>query len=196
LHTNSKDEALALPTEEAVRIALRTQQVIACESGVADTIDPLAGSYFVESLTDQLEAKAIEYIERIDQMGGAVKAIEAGYPQREIHEAAFRYQQAIESKEQIIVGVNEFTAEEDHHGEILKIDLTLENQQKQKLAAVRAERNQAAAKAALDKVESTARDGGNLMPVIIDAVRVYATLGEISDAMRRVFGEYRSPSFL
>ena len=196
LHTNSKDEALALPTEDAVRIALRTQQVIAYESGVADTIDPLAGSYFVESLTDQLETKAIEYIERIDKMGGAVKAIELGYQQREIHEAAFRYQQAIESQEQIIVGVNEFTAEGDHRGELLKIDVALEKQQTQKLAAVRAERSQTAAQAALEKVESTARDGGNLMPVIVDAVRAYATLGEISDAMRRVFGEYRAPSFL
>ncbi|HKA56504.1 MAG TPA: methylmalonyl-CoA mutase family protein, partial [Candidatus Binatia bacterium] len=165
LHTNSKDEALALPTEAAVRIALRTQQVIAYESGAADTIDPLAGSYFVESLTDQLEARAVDYIDRIDQMGGAVKAIEAGYQQREIHEAAFRYQQAIESKEQVIVGVNDFTGDEEEQGEILKIDLNLENQQKKKLAAVRAERSQPAAKAALDKVESTARDGGNLMPV-------------------------------
>ncbi len=196
LHTNSKDEALALPTEGAVRIALRTQQVIAYESGVADTIDPLAGSYFVESLTDQLEAQAVAYIERIDKLGGAVKAIEAGYQQREIHEAAFRYQQAVESKEQIIVGVNDFTADEAGQGDLLKMDLTLENQQKQKLAAVRAERNQAAAKAALDTVGATARDGGNLMPVIIDAVRAYATLGEISDAMRQVFGEYRAPSFL
>jgi len=196
LHTNSKDEALALPTEDAVRIALRTQQVIAYESGVADTIDPMAGSYFVESLTDQLEAKAIEYIERIDKLGGAVKGIEAGYQQREIHEAAFRYQQAVESKEQVIVGVNDFTVEEDNQGELLKVDQALEEQQKKKLAAVRAERNQTAAKAAIDKVEATARNGGNLMPVIVDAVRVYATLGEISDAMRKVFGEYRAPSFL
>ena len=196
LHTNSKDEALALPTEDAVRIALRTQQVIAYESGVADTIDPMAGSYFVESLTDQLEAKAIEYIERIDKLGGAVKGIEAGYQQREIHEAAFRYQQAVESKEQVIVGVNDLTVEEDNHGELLKVDQALEEQQKKKLAAVRAERNQTAAKTAIDKVEATARNGGNLMPVIIDAVRVYATLGEISDAMRKVFGEYRAPSFL
>ena len=196
LHTNSKDEALALPTEAAVRIALRTQQVIAYESGVADTIDPLAGSYFVESLTDKLEAKAVEHIEHIDKLGGAVKAIEAGYQPREIHEAAFRYQQAIENKEQIIVGVNDFTLEEEDHSELLKIDRTLENRQKEKVAAVRAERNQAAAKAALAKVESTARDSGNLTPVIIDAVRAYATLGEISDALRRVFGEYRPPSFL
>jgi methylmalonyl-CoA mutase N-terminal domain/subunit len=196
LHTNSRDEALALPTEDSVRIALRTQQVIACESGVADTIDPMAGSYFVESLTDQLEAKAVEYIERIDTLGGAVKAIEAGYQQREIHEAAFRYQQAIENKEQVIVGVNDFTVEEDNQGALLKIDLTLEQQQKKKLAAVRAERNQAAAQAALGKIATIARDGGNLMPAIIDAVRSYATLGEISDAMRNVFGEYRAPSFL
>jgi methylmalonyl-CoA mutase N-terminal domain/subunit len=196
LHTNSRDEALALPTEDSVRIALRTQQVIAYESGVADTIDPMAGSYFVEALTDQLEAKAIEYIERIDKMGGAVKAIELGYQQREIHEAAFRYQQAVENKEQVIVGVNDFTVEEDDQGELLKLDLTLENEQKKKLTAVKAERNQAAAKTALEKVETSARDGGNLMPVIIDAVRAYATLGEISDAMRRVFGEYQAPSFL
>ena len=196
LHTNSRDEALALPTEDSVRIALRTQQIIAYESGVADTIDPLAGSYFVESLTDQLEAKAVEYIERIDKLGGAVKAIEAGYQQREIHEAAFRYQQAVEGKEQVIVGVNDFTVEEENQGELLKIDLTLEQQQKKKLAAVRAERNQAAAKAALEKIAAVARDGGNLMPAIIDAVRAYATLGEISDAMRNVFGEYRAPSFL
>jgi methylmalonyl-CoA mutase, N-terminal domain len=196
LHTNSRDEALALPTEDSVRIALRTQQVIALESGVADTIDPLAGSYFVESLTDQLEVKAVEYIERIDKLGGAVKAIEAGYQQREIHEAAFRYQQAIENKEQIIVGVNDFTVEEDNQGVLLKIDHTLEQQQKKKLAAVRAERNQTAAQAALGKIATVARDGGNLMPAIIDAVRSYATLGEISDAMRNVFGEYRAPSFL
>jgi methylmalonyl-CoA mutase N-terminal domain/subunit len=196
LHTNSRDEALALPTEDSVRIALRTQQVIAYEAGVADTIDPMAGSYFVESLTDQLEAKAVEYIDRIDKLGGAVRAIEQGYQQREIHEAAFRYQQAVENKEQIIVGVNEFTVEEDNQGELLKIDQALENEQKRKLAAVKAERNQTAAKTALDKVEFTAREGGNLMPVIIEAVRAYATLGEISDAMRRVFGEYQAPSFL
>ncbi len=196
LHTNSRDEALALPTEDSVRIALRTQQVIASESGVADTIDPMAGSYFVESLTDQLEVKAVEYIERIDKLGGAVKAIEAGYQQREIHEAAFRYQQAIENKEQIIVGVNDFTVEEDNQGALLKIDRTLEQQQKKKLTVVRAERNQTAAQAALGKIATVARDGGNLMPTIIDAVRSYATLGEISDAMRNVFGEYRAPSFL
>ncbi len=195
LHTNSKDEALALPTEDAVRVALRTQQVIAHESGAGDTIDPLAGSYFIESLTDELETKAVEYIERIDKLGGAVQAIENGYQQREIHDAAFRYQQAIETKQQIIVGVNEFTVEEDHHDELLKVDLALEERQKERVAGVRAERNQAAAQAALDQVGQVARDGGNLMPAIIDAVRAYVTLGEISDAMRNEFGEYRPPTF-
>ena len=220
LHTNSKDEALALPTEDAVRIALRTQQVIAYESGAADTIDPLAGSYYVESLTDELEARAVEYIEHIDELGGAVKAIEDGYQQREIHEAAFRAQQAVEKKDQIVVGVNNFMVKEEsgdgpskidlrlermeHPGaatallgdELLKIDPQLEQRQQEKLAAVRAERNQAAAQAALERVEATARDGGNLMPVLIDAVRAYASLGEISDRLRNVFGEYQAPSFM
>ncbi len=195
LHTNSKDEALALPTEDAVRVALRTQQVIAYESGAADTIDPLAGSYFIESLTDELEAKAVEYIDRIDKLGGAVQAIENGYQQREIHDAAFRYQQAIETKQQVIVGVNDFTVEEDHHDELLKVDLALEERQKERVAGVRAERNQAAAQTARDRVGQVARDGGNLMPAIIDAVRAYVTLGEISDALRNEFGEYRPPTF-
>ena len=195
LHTNSKDEALALPTEDAVRVALRTQQVIAHESGVADTIDPLAGSYFVESLTDELEAKAVEYIDRIDALGGAVKAIETGFQQREIHEAAFRYQRAVESKEQIIVGVNDFQVAEDAHDDLLKVDLALERRQQEKVAAVRAERNAAAARTALDGVSRAARDGTNLMPAVLDAVRAYATLGEISDALREVFGEYTPPTF-
>ena len=195
LHTNSKDEALALPTEDAVRVALRTQQVIAHESGVADTIDPLAGSYFVESLTDELEAKAVAYIDRIDALGGAVKAIEAGFQQREIHEAAFRYQRAVESREQIIVGVNDFQVVEDAHDDLLKVDLALERRQQEKMATVRAERNAAAARTALDGVSRAARDGTNLMPAILDAVRAYATLGEISDALREVFGEYTPPTF-
>ena len=195
LHTNSKDEALALPTEDAVRVALRTQQVIAHESGVADTIDPLAGSYFVESLTDELEAKAVAYIDRIDALGGAVKAIEAGFQQREIHEAAFRYQRAVESREQIIVGVNDFQVAEDAHDDLLKVDLALERRQQEKVAAVRAERNAAAARTALDGVSRAARDGTNLMPAILDAVRAYATLGEISDALRETFGEYVPPTF-
>lgn len=195
LHTNSKDEALALPTEDAVRVALRTQQVIAHESGVADTIDPLAGSYFVESLTDELEAKAVAYIDSIDALGGAVEAIEAGFQQREIHEAAFRYQRAVESREQIIVGVNDFQVAEDAHDDLLKIDLALERRQQEKVAAVRVERNAAAARTALDGVSRAARDGTNLMPAILDAVRAYATLGEISDALRERFGEYVPPTF-
>ena len=195
LHTNSKDEALALPTEDAVRVALRTQQVIAHESGVADTIDPLAGSYFVESLTDELEAKAVAYIDSIDALGGAVEAIEAGFQQREIHEAAFRYQRAVESREQIIVGVNDFQVAEDAHDDLLKVDLALERRQQEKVAAVRAERNAAAARTALDGVSRAARDGTNLMPAILHAVRAYATLGEISDALRETFGEYVPPTF-
>ena len=191
LHTNSKDEALALPREEAVRLALRTQQVIAHESGVADTIDPLAGSYFVESLTDELERMAVEYIEEIDRRGGAVKAIEEGYQQTEIHNAAFRYQQEIERQERIIVGVNQFTLENEPIPELLRIDPALERRQSERVAKVRAERGQQAARQALAKITETARATGNLMPVIVDAVRAYCTLGEIADAMREVFGEYR-----
>ena len=191
LHTNGKDEALALPTEESARLALRTQQVIAHESGVADTIDPLAGSYFIESLTDELEKKSIEYLEKIDTLGGAVRAIEQGYQQREIHDAAYRYQKEIERKDRIIVGVNEFVLASEQPPDTLRIDPALEERQRRKVGAVRAERNQEAAKKALESVEAAARDGNNLMPVIVDAVRNYATLGEISDAMRRVFGEYR-----
>jgi len=191
LHTNSKDEALALPTEESVRLALRTQQIIAHESGVADTIDPLAGSYCIEALTDELERKAQEYIAAIDKLGGAVRAVELGYQQREIHNAAYQYQQEIERKSRVIVGVNEFTLADEPAPELLKIDPGLEERQKAKLADVRAERNQAAAERAIRQVEDTARGGSNLMPAILDAVRAYATLGEIADAMRRVFGEYQ-----
>jgi len=191
LHTNSRDEALALPTEESVRIALRTQQIIAYESGVADTIDPLAGSYFVESLTDALEREAMAYIEAIDRAGGAVRAIEQGYQQREIHNAAYRYQQAIEKKETIIVGVNEFRLDEEPTPEILRLDPALEAAQKKRVAEVRANRNQGAVRAALERIQQAARGTENLMPPILDAVRAHATLGEIADALRAVFGEYR-----
>jgi len=191
LHTNSRDEALALPTEDSARLALRTQQVIAHESGVADTIDPLAGSYFIESLTDDLEKKAVEYLDKIDELGGAVKAIESGYQQREIHNAAYTYQQAVEQKKEIVVGVNEFVIQDEQPPDLLKIDPALEQRQQAKVAKVRAERNQAAADKALAAVTAAAKDGTNLMPPIVDAVRAYATLGEISDAMREVFGEYR-----
>ena len=191
LHTNGKDEALSLPTEESARLALRTQQVIGYESGVADTIDPLAGAYFIESLTDDLERRATEYIAAIDKLGGAVRAVELGYQQREIHNAAYRYQQEIERKERIIVGVNEFLLAEEPACDLLKIDPASEEAQRASVARVRAERSQAATSRAIQRVEDTARADGNLMPVIVDAVRAYATLGEIADAMRRVFGEYR-----
>src|SRR5690606_2182949 len=180
-----------LPTEASARLALRTQQVIAHESGVADTIDPLGGSYFVESLTDQLEAKAVEYPEKIDAIGGADQAIASGYQQREIHNPAYKYQQAIETDEQIIVGVNQFKMADEQPPDLLKLDPALEQRQRQKVANVRSERNQEVAQKALRAVTSAARDGNNLMPPILDAVRAYATLGEISDAMREVFGEYR-----
>lgn len=191
LHTNSRDEALGLPTEDSVRIALRTQQVIAYESGVGDTIDPLGGAFCVEALTDELERQANEYIAAIDKLGGAVRAVEAGYQQREIHNAAYRYQQEIERKERIIVGVNEFTVAEETNPEILRIDPALEERQRAKLAQLRQQRGQAAAQRAIQRVEETARGEGNLMPAIVDAVRAHATLGEIADAMRRVFGEYQ-----
>jgi methylmalonyl-CoA mutase N-terminal domain/subunit len=193
LHTNSKDEALALPSEESVRLALRTQQIIAHESGVADTIDPLAGSYCIEALTDELERKAEDYIAAIDKLGGAVRAVELGYQQREIHNAAYQYQQEIERKSRIIVGVNEFTQAEEPASGLLRIDPEIEERQKAKLAGVHAERNQTAVERAIRQVEGTARGDGNLMPAIIGAVRAYATLGEIADAMRRVFGEYQPP---
>jgi methylmalonyl-CoA mutase N-terminal domain/subunit len=191
LHTNSKDEALALPTESSALLALRTQQVIAYESDVTDTVDPLGGSYYVESLTRELEQKTLEYIGKIDDLGGAVAAIERGYMQREIHNAAFLYQREIEKKDRIIVGLNNFTTANDRPGDTLKMNPATEEKQRARLARIRAERDQAAAHAALSKVEATAHDGANLMPPIIEAVRNWATLGEIADAMRRVFGEYR-----
>jgi len=191
LHTNGKDEALALPTEETARLALRTQQVIAYESGAADTVDPLAGSYFVESLTDELQKRIEDYLVQIEDQGGAVSSIEQGFMQREIQNSAFRYQQEIETKDRVIVGVNQFTLEKEPMPDILRIKPELEERQKAKVAKVRAERSADGAAKALDRVEATARGDGNLMPAILDAVRSYCTLGEISDAMRRVFGEYR-----
>ncbi|HXW83289.1 MAG TPA: methylmalonyl-CoA mutase family protein, partial [Candidatus Binataceae bacterium] len=191
LHTNSRDEALALPTESSVLLALRTQQIIANESEVADTIDPLAGSYYVESLTREIEQRANEYLATIDDLGGAVAAIERGYMQREIQNAAYIYQRQIESKQRIIVGVNQFTSGDEPPKDILKVNPALEATQKQSVAEVRAGRNAESARASLAKVESAARDGDNLMPRIVEAVRSHCTLGEISDAMRRVFGEYQ-----
>jgi methylmalonyl-CoA mutase, N-terminal domain len=191
LHTNSRDEALALPTEQSALLALRTQQIIANESDVADTVDPLGGSYYVESLTRELEKKTLEYLGKIDDLGGAVSAIERGYMQREIQSAAYLYQREIEAKQRIIVGLNQFTTGEQPPIDLLRVNPEIEQKQCERLARLRAERNAAAAGTALDRVEAAARDGGNLMPAIIDAVRNWATLGEISDAMRRVFGEYQ-----
>jgi methylmalonyl-CoA mutase N-terminal domain/subunit len=191
LHTNSKDEALALPTESSALLALRTQQVIAHESDVGDTADPLGGAYYLESLTRELEKKTLEYIGHIDDLGGAVAAIERGYMQREIQNAAFIYQREIETKQRIIVGVNQFTAGGEPPGELLKVNPALEDQQKRAIQKVRAERDADAARKAQASVEAAARDGQNLMPAIVGAVRAWCTIGEISDAMRRVFGEYR-----
>ena len=191
LHTNSKDEALALPTENSALLALRTQQVIAHESDVTDTIDPLGGSYYVESLTHEIEKKALEYLGKIDDLGGAVAAIERGYMQREIQNAAFIYQREIETRNRIIVGVNEFTSGDVPPGDILKVNPAIEQKQCARIERIRAERDRELATKAIARVEQVARDGANLMPPIIDAVRAYATLGEIADAMRRVFGEYK-----
>lgn len=191
LHTNSRDEAFALPSEDSVRIALRTQQLIAHESGVADMIDPLGGSYAVETLTNEIEKKAMEYIKKIDAMGGAIKAIESGYIQREIAESAYQYQKEIESKKRIIVGVNQFEIEEAPLKDILRIRPEVEQYQKKKLARVRKERDQGSVNKTLATLRKAAQGTENLVPPILEAVRVYATLGEISDTLREVFGEYR-----
>ena len=195
LHTNSMDEALGLPTERAARIALRTQQVIACESGAADTADPLAGSYAIEHLTNEIERLALDYIHKIDEMGGMLPAIETGYVQREIGRAAYDYQCRVESGEQTVVGVNRFTVDEEKAVPVLQIDSELERQQVERVKEVRARRNEAAALEALGLVERAARSDDNLMPHIIGAVENDATLGEISDRLRSVFGEYTGASY-
>ena len=189
LHTNSLDEAWALPTEFAATVALRTQQIIAHETGVTNTVDPLGGSYFVETLTNEVERGAWDYIERIDAMGGMVAAIERGYPQREIAEASYRYQVAVDKKEKIIVGVNDFVSEEKPL-EILQIDETVAHRQAERLRKLRAERSQAEVDRRLSALRNAAKSAENLMPFIFDAVKSYATLGEICDAMRDVFGTY------
>ncbi len=191
LHTNSRDEAYALPTEDSVRIALRTQQLIAYESGVADMIDPFGGSYAVEALTDEIERKSKEYIEKIEAMGGAVKAIESGYIQAEIGESAYRYQKEIETKKRIVVGLNQFQIEEEPLRDILRIKPEMEQYQKEKLTRVKKERNNANVKETLANLKRAAQGTENLVPPILEAVRAYATLGEISDTLREVFGEYR-----
>jgi methylmalonyl-CoA mutase N-terminal domain/subunit len=191
LHTNSYDEALALPTEQAVRVALRTQQVIAYESGVAQTIDPLAGSYYVESLTNEIEKHALGYLDKIEAMGGTLKAIERGFMQQEIQNSAYVYQQAVDRLEQVVVGVNRFEQEQEKPIELLRLNEDLERQQVERLRELRARRDKGPWEASLKAVEDAAHSGANLMPAIITAVESYATVGEISDTLRRVFGEYK-----
>jgi methylmalonyl-CoA mutase, N-terminal domain len=190
LHTNSRDEALGLPTEDSVRIALRTQQIIANESGAADVIDPLGGSYAIEALTDEIEARADEYLRKIDELGGMVKAISKGYVQREIQEAAYVWQRRVETKDQVVVGVNAFKSEEVAVP-AMKLDPALEEQQVARVRTLRKERSQGATHSAIDAVRKGARGTENLMPLIVAAVKAEATLGEISDALRDVFGEYK-----
>jgi methylmalonyl-CoA mutase N-terminal domain/subunit len=191
LHTNSYDEALALPTEHAARIALRTQQIVAYESGVPNTVDPLAGSYYIETLTNEIEARAGQYLEKIEALGGMIKALERGYVQQEIQNAAYEYQQAVDGGEAVVVGVNRFGIDAEKPVPIQRVDDSLERTQVDRLRALRARRNPENWKAAIDAVEEAARTGANLMPRILAAVEANATVGEISDALRRVFGEYR-----
>jgi methylmalonyl-CoA mutase, N-terminal domain len=191
LHTNSLDEALALPTEDAALIALRTQQIIAHETGVANTIDPVAGSYAIESLTSQIETGAKAYLDKIDALGGMLQAIDCGFVQTEIQKAAFDYQRVVETKEQIVVGVNEFQAEEERQIPTLRVDPWLEREQIARLQALRARRNATETRAALAELERRARTSENLLPAILTAVESFATVGEISDALRVVFGEYQ-----
>jgi methylmalonyl-CoA mutase N-terminal domain/subunit len=191
LHTNSRDEALGLPTEKSVQIALRTQQIIAYESGVTNTVDPLGGSYYLEYLTDQIEKRAQEYLERIESMGSMVEAIELGYIQREIQASAYKYQKSIESGERIIVGLNKFKTEEEPPQEILKVDPRLRELQIQRIQEVKRKRHNEKVNAILKKIEDIASTGENLVPYFIEAVKAYATLGEITGALRKVFGEYQ-----
>jgi methylmalonyl-CoA mutase, N-terminal domain len=191
LHTNSLDETYALPTEEAVTIALRTQQLLAHESGVDRVVDPLAGSYYVEYLTDEMERRALEYIRRIDEMGGIIRAVEEGYPQREIAESAYRYQREVEQGDRYIVGVNAFDSQQGTPIEILKIDERVAQEQIARLNQVKSERDDQVVRDALGKVEAACRGTENLMPPVLEAVKAYASLGEISDVFRKVWGQYR-----
>ena len=192
LHTNSMDEALALPTEQSVQIALRTQQLIAHESGSADTADPLGGSYYVEKLTDEIEKRAREYIDKIDLLGGSVAAVEKGYIQLEIQEAAYRYQKEIEAGDRVIVGVNRFQTKEPPPQGLLKVDPKVREVQMKRLAELKASRSSQGVKTSLEELKKVARGDGNLMVPILNCVRAYSTLGEICDALRSVFGEYES----
>lgn len=191
LHTNAMDEALALPTEDAARLALRTQQVIAYESGVADTVDPLAGSFAIEELTNEIERRAVDYIEKIDAMGGMLRAIETGYVQREIQDAAYKYQRAVETNDQIIVGLNRFQVEEEQSVPTLRIDPAIEQAQVERVRALRARRDAVAAETALVQLEDAARGTENVLPRILACVEAFVTVGEISHRLRRVWGEYQ-----
>ena len=197
LHTNSMDETLALPTEQAVMVALRTQQIIAEESGVTNTIDPLGGSWAIEALTDRIEHDAFAYIDRIDELGGIINAINTGYPQKEIADSAYRYQQQLDAEEKIIVGVNKYQVPpEERPLELLKIEPEVERSQIERVKKIKAERNQTAVSEHLGRVHAAARNGTNLMPPLIEAVKASCTLGEISDVYRDVFGVYRDPAWL
>lgn len=193
LHTNSLDEVLALPSQEAVTIALRTQQIVAEETGVANTIDPLAGSYFVEALTDRMEEQAWDYIGKIDELGGIVRAVELGFPQREIADAAYTFQKQVDSRDRVIVGVNRYVTDEELPVEILRIDDALERAQVRRLQDVKRSRDNALVRERLAALRRASEDGDNLMPFILDAVKAYASLQEICDVWREVFGEYRDP---
>jgi methylmalonyl-CoA mutase N-terminal domain/subunit len=191
LHTNSFDEALALPTEHSVRLALRTQQVIAHETGVVNTIDPLGGSYYLEHLTSELERQAYEYFERIAELGGVIPAIEENFMQREIAEASYRYQSEVEAQQRVIVGVNRYRVEDETPLEILRVDPALEQKQIERVRAVRARRDSAAVEAALAELERAARGDANLMEPILACSRAYVTMGEMCDALRSVWGVWR-----
>jgi len=191
LHTNSRDEALALPSADAARLALRTQQIIAYESGAGDTVDPLGGAYAIERLTDELEGKAEEYLAKIDTMGGMVEAIGRGYPQKEIEDAAFAAQRQIENGESIVVGVNAFQAEEAPQADLLRVDESVAARQVERLQRLRSRRDRDRVLRSLDRLRNSAKGRENLIPHIFDSVRALATLGEISDALREVFGEQR-----
>jgi methylmalonyl-CoA mutase N-terminal domain/subunit len=194
LHTNSMDETLALPTEEAATVALRTQQIIAYETGVTNVVDPFAGSYFLEALTDKVEEEAMAYIRRIDEMGGIIQAVERGFPQKEIADSAYRFQMQVEAGQRTIVGVNRFGGDEEVSIPVLKIDPEIERRQIERVRAVRAKRDAAKWEKAVGALRDACMSDRNLVPYVLDAVRAYATLGEISDVFREAYGVYREPA--
>ena len=196
LHTNSMDEALWLPTENAVRLALRTQQIIAHESGVSDSVDPLAGSYLIEYLTDQIENRVWQYLDQIDSMGGALNAIEQGFIQAEIQDSAYAYQREIEARDQVVVGVNEFQVDEIIELERLQVDPRIEADQRQRLSSLRSKRNQVQVEALLSRLMNASQGDENLMPLLIECVENQITLGEICAILRKVWGEYQPPAWV